>query len=221
MDIDIISLFPDYFTGPFDVSIIGRALRNGLVNVKHTDIRAFARNKHHRVDDRPFGGGPGMVMMAEPVVDAVESVVKSSSRVIYLSPQGKTLTAETCKALAKEEHLVLLCGHYEGIDERALQILQVEEISIGDYVLTNGCAAALILVDAVLRFVPGVLGHEDAAGQDSFEEGLLDCQHYTQPRIYRGMEVPPVLLSGDHKKIAEWRQKCALEKTQRVRPDLL
>ncbi|MFA6916210.1 MAG: tRNA (guanosine(37)-N1)-methyltransferase TrmD [Parachlamydiales bacterium] len=220
MDIDIISLFPDYFTGPFDVSIIGRALRNGLVSVKHTDIRSFARNKHNRVDDRPFGGGPGMVMMAEPVVDAVESVVKPASRVICLSPQGKTLTAEMCKELAKEEHLVLLCGHYEGIDERALQILHVEEISIGDYVLTNGCAAALILVDALLRFVPGVLGHEDAAGQDSFEEGLLDCPHYTQPRTYRGLEVPPVLLSGDHKKIADWRRKCALEKTRQVRPDL-
>lgn len=221
MLIDIISLFPDYFTGPFDVSIVGRACRSGLIQIRHTDIRAFAKNKHQRVDDRPFGGGPGMLMMAEPVVDAVTSVTTPKARVIYLSPQGKTLNAEMCRSLASEEHLILLCGHYEGIDERALDILQPEEISIGDYVLTNGCAAAIIVVDTVIRFVPNVLGHEEAAVQDSFEGGLLDCPHYTQPRNYRGLEVPSVLLSGDHQKIAAWRKAKALNKTQQRRPDLL
>lgn len=221
MLIDIISLFPDYFTGPFDVSIVGRARQSRLITLRQTNIRDFATNKHHRVDDRPFGGGPGMVMMAEPVVDAVSSVLTPASRLIYLSPQGKPLDAALCRSLAVEEHLVLLCGHYEGIDERALQVLGTEEISIGDYVLTNGCVAAIVLVDAVVRFVPGVLGHEEAAGQDSFEDGLLDCPHYTHPRCYRGLEVPPVLLSGDHKKIAAWRHAEAIKKTKRTRPDLI
>lgn len=221
MLIDIISLFPDYFTGPFDVSMIGRARRNGFIQLRHTDIRNFAKDKHQRVDDRPFGGGPGMVMMAEPVVEAVESVRTPTARTIYLSPQGKPLTAQLCKELASEEHVVCLCGHYEGIDERALDLLQVEEISIGDYVLTNGCLAAIVLVDAMIRFIPGVLGHEEAAGQDSFEGGLLDCPHYTQPRIFRGLEVPPVLISGDHQKIAAWRREEAIKKTRQTRPDLL
>jgi len=219
--IDILSLFPDYFSGIFDISIVGRARRNGLITIRHTDIRTFADNKHNRVDDRPFGGGPGMVMMAEPVIKAVQSVATPQARVVYLSPQGKTLNAPLCKNLAREQHLVLLCGHYEGIDERALEILQVEEISIGDYVLTNGCLPASVLVDAVARFVPGVLGHDEAAQQDSFEGGILDWPHYTHPRSVQGREVPQVLLNGDHQQIAQWRRTAALEKTRKARPDLL
>lgn len=219
--IDIISLFPDYFSGPFDVSIIGRARQQGLVDIRHTNMRDFAHNKHNRVDDRPFGGGPGMLIMAEPVVKAVNSVRTPQSRLIYLSPRGKTLNASLCRSLAQEKHLVLLCGHYEGIDERALDILHTEEISIGDYVLTNGCLGAIVLVDALLRFVEGVLGHADAARQDSFEEGILDCPHYTHPRVYEGREVPEVLLSGNHQLIEEWRRTAARQKTQQMRPDLL
>ena len=155
MLIDILSLFPEYFRGPFDVSMLIRARDKGLIEIRHTDIRDFAENKHQRVDDRPFGGGPGMVMKPDPVVRAIRSVRKPGSRVVFLTPQGMTLSAAKCEELARHEHLILLCGHYEGIDERAIQMGVDEEISIGDYVLTNGCAAAIVLVDAVSRFIPG------------------------------------------------------------------
>lgn len=222
MRIDLLSLFPDYFRGPFDESILKRAIANGIVEIRNTNIRDFAEGKHRKVDDRPFGGGPGMVLMADPVAKAIESVRSPEARVIYLSPQGQLLNAKKSRELAKESHLVFLCGHYEGIDERVLQKEVDEEISIGDYVLTNGCLAAIVVIDAVTRFIPGVLGNESAAEEDSFEKGmLLDCPHYTQPAIWRGEEVPAVLRSGDHKKIEAWRQAAALEKTRRVRPDLL
>lgn len=218
---DILSLFPKYFQGPFDESIIGRAREKGIIVIHLVDIRDFADNKHRRVDDRPYGGGPGMVLMPEPVAKAIRSVREPGTKVIYLSPQGKKLTAKKCRELAECEHVVLLCGHYEGVDERVLQSDVDEEICIGDYVLTNGCLPAIVLLDAVIRFIPGVLGHEDAASEDSFENGLLDYPHYTRPELFEGKAVPEVLRCGDHKKIAAWRHQQSLEKTRRVRPDLL
>lgn len=222
MNIAILSLFPGYFKGPFDESIVAQARKAGTLNIELVDIRDFADNKHGRVDERPYGGGPGMVLMAPPVMRAIRSVSRKDSHVVYLSPQGQRLTAAKCRQLAGYEHLVLLCGHYEGVDERVLASGVHEEISIGDYVLTNGCLAAIVLVDAVARFVPGVIGHEAAASQDSFEgEGILDCPHYTRPELFEGMAVPPVLLSGHHKNIAEWRHAQAMAKTRHMRPDLL
>lgn len=218
--IDILSLFPGYFKGPFDESIIGRARQAGLLDIRLTDIRDFSEERFRRVDDRPYGGGPGMVMMPEPVVKAIRHVKSPNAHIVYLSPQGTRLQAAKCRELASYEHLVLLCGHYEGIDERAIQSEVDEEISIGDYVLTNGCIAAIVLVDALIRFVPGVLGHESAADEDSFEQGIFDYPQYTRPEIFEGQQVPEVLLSGNHKKIYEWRQQRAKEKTRCVRPDL-
>ncbi|HSX10768.1 MAG TPA: tRNA (guanosine(37)-N1)-methyltransferase TrmD [Chlamydiales bacterium] len=221
MEIEILSLFPEYFRGPFDVSMLKRARDGGYLEIRHTDIREFAENKHARVDDRPFGGGPGMVLCPGPVARAIRSVRKPDSRVIYLSPQGSLLTAAKSQALASSSHLILLCGHYEGVDERVLQTEIDEEISIGDYVLTNGCAAAIVLIDAMARFIPGVIGHPDAVNEDSFQEGIFDSPHYTRPEIFEGMEVPPVLLGGNHAEIRKWRKAQALNKTRRVRPDLL
>ncbi len=198
-----------------------QARKKGLVDICLVDIRDFADNKWRKVDDRPYGGGPGMVLMPEPVTKALRSVKTPQSRVVYMTPQGTPLTAAKCRQLAAQEHLIVLCGHYEGIDERVLESEVDEEISIGDYVLTNGCLAAIVLVDAVLRFVPGVLGHEAAASEDSFEGGVLDYPHYTRPEVFEGKAVPPVLLSGNHQEIAQWRRGKAFEKTQRVRPDLL
>lgn len=221
MEIEILSLFPEYFRGPFDVSMLKRATIAGHLEIRHTDIREFAENKHSRVDDRPFGGGPGMVLCPGPVARAIRSVKKANSHVVYLSPQGSLLTAAKSQELAKHEHLILLCGHYEGVDERVLQTEIDEEISIGDYVLTNGCAAAIVLVDALARFIPGVIGHPDAVQEDSFQEGIFDSPHYTRPEIFEGMEVPAVLLQGNHAEIRKWRKAEALKKTRRVRPDLL
>lgn len=161
-----------------------------------------------------------MVLMPEPVTKAIRSVKTDRSHTVYLSPQGKALNAQKCRELAEYEHLILLCGHYEGVDERVIEKEVDEEISIGDYVLTNGCIAAIVLIDAVCRFIPGVIGHESAAAEDSFEKGILDCPHYTRPEVFEGMAVPEVLLSGHHQKIAEWRTSKAKEKTRRVRPDL-
>ncbi len=221
MRIDILSLFPEYFRGPFDVSIIKRAIEAGIVDINHVDIRSFSKDKHRKVDDRPFGGGPGMVLMPQPVTDAIRSTKTENSHVIYLSPQGKKLDAATCQRLAKHSHLILVCGHYEGLDERVIENEIAEEISIGDYVLTNGCLAAIVLVDAVVRFVPGVLGDEESAASDSFQQGMFDSPHYTRPVEFEGMAVPPVLRGGNHAEIQKWREEKALKKTKRVRPDLL
>lgn len=220
MRFDILSLFPDYFKGPFDESLIKQSRTKGILDIRCIDMREFAENKWRKVDDRPYGGGPGMILMADPVLKAVRSVKTNESRVIHLSPQGAPLNAAKARQLAEESHLILICGHYEGIDERGLAEVD-EEISIGDYVLMSGCAAAIVLVEAVARFIPGVIGHEEAADQDSFEGGILDCPHYTRPVVFEGQSVPEILLSGDHKRIAEWRHNEALKKTRRVRPDLL
>jgi len=219
--IDVLSLFPGYFTGPFDQSMIKRARESGLVGIRQVDIRDFAEGKHKQVDDRTYGGGPGMVMMASPVVKAIRSVKTPDSHVVYMSPQGKRLTAQKCRELSKHKHLVILCGHYEGVDQRALDLEVDEEISVGDFVLTNGCAAALLVIDSLLRFVPGFVGNEQAVIEDSFSEPILDCPHYTRPEVFEGIEVPKVLLSGNHQQIKEWRGEQALLKTRAVRPDLL
>jgi tRNA (guanine37-N1)-methyltransferase len=221
MKVDILSLFPEYFQGPFDVSILKRARESGLLEIELTNIRDFATGKHAKVDDRPYGGGPGMVLMPEPVCAAIRKVKQEKSHVVYLSPQGKLLTAAKCQELAKREHLVLLCGHYEGVDERVLEKEVDEELSIGDYVLTNGCLSAIVLVDAVARFIPGVLGHEDAAAQDSFQNGVFDAPHYTRPEVFEGLPVPEVLKTGNHAEIEKWRKAQGLQKTRRVRPELL
>ncbi len=220
MRIDILSLFPRFFDGPFDVSMMKRARSRGILDIRCSDIREFSTGKHRKVDERPFGGGPGMVLLPGPVVSAIRSVRGNHSRVIYLSPQGAPLNAEKSRSLAKEEHLVLLCGHYEGVDERVLIREIDEEISVGDYVLTSGCPAAVVLVEAVARFIPGVIDNEEASSQDSFEEGIFDAPHYAGPREFEGLAVPEVLLSGDHSKINTWRREQAYKKTRKIRPDL-
>ena len=219
--IDILSLFPGYFQGPFNESIIKRALEKGIIDIRLTDIRDFAENRHRRVDDRPYGGGPGMVMMPQPTVAAIRHVKTPKARVIYLYPQGTRLNAAKSRELAQESHLILLCGHYEGIDQRALDIEVHEEISIGDYVLSNGCLPAIVVVDSIVRLIPDVIGNPLSAEEDSFENGCLDYPHYTRPEHFEGYDVPPVLLSGNHQEIARWRHEEALKKTGQVRPDLL
>jgi tRNA (guanine37-N1)-methyltransferase len=221
MRVDILSLFPDFFHGPFEVSLLKRARERGLLDIRLTDIRDYAKDKHRKVDERPFGGGPGMVLMPGPIALAIEHATTTNSRVIYLSPQGAKLTAKKCKELAKLEHLILLCGHYEGVDERVLETKIDEEISIGDYVLSNGCPAAVVLVDAVARFIPGIIDNEEATTLDSFEDGLFDAPHFSGPDEFMGMKVPDVLKSGHHANIEAWRKKQAYEKTRRVRPDLI
>jgi len=221
MRYDILSLFPELFSGPFDESILKRAREKGLIEICHVNIRDFSEGKHRRVDDRPYGGGPGMVMMPEPLCKAIRSVKSGKEHVVCLSPQGGALTAAKCRELAQKEHLVLVCGHYEGIDQRVIDSEVDEEISIGPYVLTNGALPAMVLVDAVSRFIPGVLGNEASAAQDSFEEEGFDCPHYTRPELFEGMRVPEVLLSGNHKEIAAWRRKTAAGNTRRRRPDLM
>ncbi len=219
---DILSLFPGYFASPFSESIIARAQETGIIDINLVDIRDFSEDKHGRVDDRPYGGGPGMVLMPDPVVKAVRSVRQKQSRVLFLSPQGERFNAQKARQLSDYQHLVLLCGHYEGIDQRALDLEVDEEVSIGDYVLTNGCLAAIVLLDAIARFIPGVIGDDRAAEQDSFEvDGLLDCPHYTRPPVFEGLLVPDVLQSGNHSEISEWRYAEALKKTKQVRSDLI
>lgn len=221
MKFDILSLFPDYFRGPFNVSIVGRAVEKGLIDIHLTDIRDFALDKYAKVDDRPYGGGPGMVLMPGPVAAAIRHVKSANAHVVYLTPQGTKLTAKKCEELAKKDHVVLLCGHYEGVDERVIAKEVDEEISIGDFVLTSGCSAAIVVVDAVCRFIPGVLGNEESGVQDSFQEGIFDSPHYTRPVEFEGMVVPQVLQSGNHAEIKKWREGAAREKTARVRPDIL
>lgn len=224
MRVDIITLFPSMFKNPFDESMIKRAKEKGILKIKLHDLRQFTHDKHRTVDDAPYGGGAGMVMKPRPLFEAVEKIkeeIDSSSRVIFLSPQGRPLNQEKVKELAKERVLIFICGHYEGVDERVREHLVDEEISLGDYVLTGGELAAMVVVDAVARMLPGVLGSEDSAREDSFYEGLLDYPQYTRPSDFRGWKVPSVLLSGNHQKVKEWRRKKMLEATLRKRPDLL
>ncbi len=225
MKIDILTLFPEMFSGPFDSSIIKRATEKGILEIHITYIRDFAHDKHRITDDYPFGGGAGMVMKPEPIFEAVEFVKERSgsghSRVILLCPQGRVFNQDMARNLAGESHLILICGHYEGIDERVREKLVDDEISIGDFVLTGGEIPAMVIVDAVARMIPGVLGEEESFVTDSFYNGLLEYPQYTRPREYAGLKVPDILLSGDHEKIRLWRRKMSLQKTLERRPDLL
>lgn len=214
------TLFPGMFPAVMDESILGRAQEKGLLSWGCVNPRDFSEDKHRKVDDRPFGGGPGMLMMPEPLAKAVESVRGPSSRVVFLSPQGRTFDDAKAAELAKEEHLVLVCGRYEGVDERVVELFD-EELSIGDFVLTGGELPAMVVADAVARKLPGALKKEEAAADESFATGLLDFPQYTRPRVWRGREVPEVLFSGDHAEIESWRRKAAKASTRRKRPDLL
>ena len=211
------------FESVFSSSILGRAVQQGLLDIRLTDIRPFSASKHHNTADYPFGGGAGMVMMAQPIMDAMEAAraAMPSARRIYLGPRGKRLTTALARELAREEDLILLCGHYEGVDQRALDTCVDEEISIGDYILTGGETAAIVLVDCISRFIPGVLGSADSPEEESFSEGLLEYPQYTRPRELNGLAVPDVLLNGDHAKIREWRRRQSLALTLKLRPDLL
>ena len=220
MKIDILSLFPEMFVSPFNESIIKRAREKGLLEINLINIRDFAPGKHQQADDYPFGGGAGMVMKADVVVPAITSCKSTDSWVVHLSPQGKTLNQKRVEELGQKNHLVLLCGHYEGIDHRVMELVD-EEISIGDYILTGGELAAMVVVDAVSRMIPGVLGAEESASEESFSGALLEYPHYTRPRIYQGQEVPEVLLSGHHENIRRWRKQQSLLMTLLKRPELL
>ncbi|WP_108623851.1 tRNA (guanosine(37)-N1)-methyltransferase TrmD [Candidatus Similichlamydia epinepheli] len=220
MNISILSLFPDYFSSPLSSSILGRAIDRGLLSVDLINLRDFSSKKGGRIDDRTYGGGSGMVLEPQAVVDAVCAHSHPETRTILLSPAGRPFTSRIAKELAMESHVLFLCGHYEGIDARALDLCIDETISVGDFVLTNGCIAALVIVDALSRFIDGVVGSESSVLEDSFEKSILDFPHYTRPRSYLGYSVPPLLLSGDHKKIADYRESAAIGETARVRPDL-
>lgn len=221
MKIDILTLFPDMFA-PLSQSIIGRAECSGIVDINAIDIRKYTADKHFKCDDVPYGGGAGMVMTPQPIVDCVRAVdPDGKARRIYMSPRGRTLSVPIAKELAAETDLLILCGHYEGVDQRALDVCGFEELSIGDYVLTGGELAAMVVVDALLRFVPGVLGSGTSALTDSFSDGMLEYPQYTRPAVFEGIPVPEVLLSGHHANIEKWRREKALELTAERRPDLL
>lgn len=220
MKFDVLTIFPEFFLPFLSHSILKRAIEKGLIVVNLHNLRTWTDDKRRTVDDKPFGGGPGMVLMPEPIFKAVESIRKKTSRVILLSPQGKLFNQEYAKKLLNFSHLILICGHYEGVDERIRQALIDEEISIGDYILTGGEIAAMVIIDAVSRLIPGVLGNKEANRWESFQNHLLEYPQYTRPAEFRGMKVPQVLLSGNHEKIAKWRFEQALERTKRLRPDL-
>ena len=227
MDFYVMTLFPEMIEAWTDGSIIGRAKKNGLISVNAVNIRDYTENKHQRVDDYPYGGGAGMVMQAQPVFDCWKAVCgmigerAERPHTIYLSPQGRQLTQEMALSLAKEEELILLCGHYEGIDERALELIGAEEVSIGDYVLTGGELPALVLIDCVARLIPGVLGGDESALIESFHDNLLEYPQYTRPEVYEGLSVPEILLSGHHANVEKWRRRQSIERTLLRRPDLI
>lgn len=227
MQVDIVTLFPEYFQGPLATSILARAQESGALRVELTALRAYGEGAHHQVDDYPFGGGAGMVLMPGPLFQAVEEVRARCAReglaprVILLSPQGKRFDQAEAARLAREPSVVLICGHYKDVDERVRAALVEEELSVGDFVLTGGEPAAAAVVDAVARLLPGVLGDEESYRTDSFFQGILDCPYYTRPREFRGLAVPELLISGDHEKIRRWRRREALRRTLERRPDLL
>jgi tRNA (guanine37-N1)-methyltransferase len=218
--IDIITLFPDIFFGPFDESIIGRARKNGLVEINTVNLRDYAHDERGTVDDKPYGGGPGMLLKVEPLFEAVEDIRTEKSLVILTSPQGERFSQQAAADLSGYEHLIFVCGHYEGVDERVRAKLIDKEYSIGDYVLTSGNLAAMVMTDAIVRLLPGVLGCDESSTDESFSDGLLEYPQYTRPPEFRGMKVPEVLLSGDHGKIAQWRRQQSEERTRLRRPDL-
>ena len=219
MKFDVLTLFPEMFE-ILNQSIIGKAIEKDLINIKVTNIRDFSKDKHKKVDDTPYGGGAGMVMKPDVVYDAYKSIEDRNAKVIYMSPQGKTLNQKKVEELAKESHLIILCGHYEGIDQRVLDKIVDEEISIGDYVLTGGEIPAMVLIDSVSRYVKGVL-NEESIQEESFSNGLLEYPQYTRPEIFEGVKVPEILLSGHHENIEKWRKEKSIEITKKKRPEML
>ncbi len=230
MRIDVMTIFPEMFPGVLGASMLKRAQAQGHLRIAVHDLRDYSRDKHRKVDDRPYGGGPGMVMRVEPIAEAVDAIKRSCAdhegapesacRTILMSPQGERLSSAVAQELASAKHLVIICGHYEGIDERVKLSVADRSMSIGDYVLTGGELPALVLIDAVARFVPGVIGHEEATKEESFADGLLEYPQYTRPPVFRGLAVPEVLLSGDHERIAAWRKQQSVARTLASRPDL-
>jgi len=219
--IDILTLFPEICRAPLSESIMRRARENGIVDLQIHNLRDWTTDKHHIADDAPFGGGQGMVMKPEPIFAAVEDLRNQASKVLLMSPAGHRFDQQTAREISKEAHLIIVCGHYEGVDHRVIEHLVNMEISIGDYVLTNGAIAAVVLVDAIVRLLPGALGDEQSAVDDSFNHGLLEAPQYTRPAEFRGWKVPEVLLSGNHAEIANWRKEQAIKRMQENRPDLL
>ncbi len=221
MTIDIVTIFPGVFAGPFGESIVGRAVEKGLLTINIVDLREYTDDRRRTVDDKPYGGGPGMLMMAGPLFKAVESLRTEKSKVILMTPQGEVFRQRVAENLSGERHLVIICGHYEGVDERVRLSLVDMEISIGDFILTNGNLPAMVVTEAVARLVPGVLGSEESRESESFSNGMLEYPQYTRPVDFHGMRVPEILLSGDHGQIRVWRESEALERTTKRRPDLL
>src|SRR5437870_6168543 len=221
MKIDVLTLFPAMFAGPLDESIVKRARAEGLLDLAIHNSRDYSHDRHRTVDDKPFGGGPGMLLKPEPIFEAVEKLSREKTRLILLTPAGRKFNHSIARELARQEHLLLVCGSYEGFDERVREALANDELSIGDYVLTNGGLAAMVVIDAVTRLLPGALGDDESAHDESFSEGLLEYPHYTRPAEFRGMKVPEVLLSGNHAEIQKWRQEQAKRRTILRRPDLL
>ncbi len=222
MKIDILTIFPEICRGPLSESIMGRAQEAGAVDICVHDLRDWTTDRHRRVDDEPYGGGPGMVMKAEPFFAAVEDLRTEQAKVVLMTPQGSCFDQATACGFSREQHLILLCGHYEGVDHRVVEALVDVELSIGDYVLTNGAIAATVVVDAIVRLIPGVLGDDQSVEEESFSDSkLIEGPHYTRPSEFKGMAVPEVLLSGHHAKIVEWRQQMAEQRTRKNRPDLL
>jgi tRNA (guanine37-N1)-methyltransferase len=221
MKIDVLTLFPGMFTGPLDESIVQRARQAGLLDLKVHDLRNWTHDRHKTVDDRPFGGGPGMVLKPEPIFEAVESLADDQTYVVLTSPAGRVFSQAVAAELALKSRILFVCGSYEGFDERIREGLADDEISIGDYVLTNGALPAMVMIDCITRLLPGALGHAESAADESFSHGLLEYPQYTRPAEFRGMKVPEVLLSGNHAEIARWRQQQASERTRLRRPDLL
>ena len=221
MKIDVLTLFPGMFAGPLDESIVKRARTNGLLDLRIHNLRDYTHDRHKTVDDRPFGGGPGMVLKCEPIFEAVENLAVEKTKVILLSPAGRKFDQKIARELAAEEHLLLVSGSYEGFDERIREALADDELSIGDFVLTNGALPAMLIVDAVTRLIPGALGDDESATEESFSADLLEYPHYTRPAEFRGMKVPEVLLSGNHAEIGKWREEQAKKRTKERRPDLL
>jgi len=221
MKIDVLTLFPAMFAGPLDESIIKRAREAGLLDLKIHQLRDYTHDKHKTVDDRPFGGGPGMLLKPEPIFEAVEKIARATTKVILMSPSGRPFSQAIARELAREKDLLLVTGHYEGFDERIREQLADDELSIGDYVLTNGALPAMVVVDAVTRLLSGVLGDDESSSEESFSDGLLEYPQYTRPAEFRGMKVPEMLLSGNHAEIAKWRAGQAKLRTKERRPDLL
>ena len=221
MKIDVLTLFPEMFAGPLDVSIVQRARKTGLLNLRVHNLREWTHDRHKTVDDRPFGGSAGMVLKPEPLFEAVESLGNEQTKVILLTPAGRPFSQAIARELAQDEHLLFICGSYEGVDERVREALVDDELSIGDYVLNNGGLPAMVIIDAVTRLLPGALGDDESAKDESFSHGLLEYPHYTRPAEFRGMKVPDVLLSGHHAEIDKWRAEQSRQRTARQRPDLL